>query len=118
MQIFLAGLAISLAISLAGCTYGGGKQVAPAEIAGFQEGIATPSDVIAQLGRPTTDMQDSVGGRTLGYARVASNVNGAAFVPIIGLFAGRTTGEYHAVIFMFGPDARLKSMRTIDSQSP
>jgi hypothetical protein len=87
-------------LALGACGHSGGKMVTDAQVDAFVDGRTTISEVIGALGPPTTDVQ-STEGRTLGYSFSSTHLNGATYVPIVGMFAGGASGQSRTVIFQF-----------------
>jgi hypothetical protein len=60
----------ALAVLISGCAVVGtsGVQIKPEQLAGFQKGVTSESDVIQALGKPTSLMTSSDGTKTLSYS--------------------------------------------------
>jgi outer membrane protein assembly factor BamE (lipoprotein component of BamABCDE complex) len=80
----LLGLTLFL---LAGCASAGTKidQSATAKI---QKGMTTKEQVIALLGAPMSDALVGDGREMMMWSYAQTQVRGATFIPVIGLFAG------------------------------
>lgn len=59
----------ALLVTLTGC-YSVGAQVNEGQLAGFEKGKTTYSQVVAQLGPPTSERVSSEGGRTVSWTYV------------------------------------------------
>lgn len=97
-----------------------GQKYAPitAEAAAqFKVGTASIQDVQAAFGKPSTITRQSNGSVMIFYSTVRAHVKAATFVPVVGLFAGGSTGEVSVISFTFGPDGILRSSSAIDSRS-
>lgn len=104
------------ALIIASCTHGGGTMITDAQIDAFQDGHTTAADVVRALGPPTTDVRDSTGLHILGYSAVRSQVSGATFVPIVGMFAGGASGQTRTVMFTFDKTDTLTKHTVLSSQ--
>lgn len=70
----------------AGCA-SSGVQISEKAATQFKEGQTTEQQVIDALGKPSTILI-SGGKKTLAYTGVQYQIQGASFIPIVGLFAG------------------------------
>ncbi len=88
------------------------KPVTADDVAQFKVGVATEADVIGKLGKPMMVGTNTEGTTVVTYGSTHARPKAATFVPIVGLFAGGTTGETTAIVFTFGPDGLLKNATT------
>jgi hypothetical protein len=107
---------VILVAALAGCAYGGGRKVSDVEVDSFTDGTSTVADVIGTLGPPMTETRDSSGLRVLSYSYVRSQINGAAFIPIVGMFAMHPTSEMRFVTFIFDGAGKMTKHSVTSSQ--
>ena len=92
-----AALLSIAAISLSACGASAGRAVDKSRVATYQKGITPCSQIRADLGQPLETATDVDGSKLLTYGKSETTVNGATFVPIVGLFAGGTQTEYDFV---------------------
>jgi outer membrane protein assembly factor BamE (lipoprotein component of BamABCDE complex) len=95
LLIYVTGCGI-----LAGCSSHAGKQISATAVDQFVKGKTTKADVLVALGPPQGNFQTSEG-EALHYVFVRSGINGAAFVPIVGIFATKVTNETEMVTLNF-----------------
>lgn len=84
------------------------------QLAAFQVGVTTIADVTAALGKPMMIMTAS-GQTIVSYSSIHASVKAETFIPIVGLFAGGGRSNMSSATFIFGPDGKLIS--TITHQS-
>ncbi len=113
MRVFR--VVVLIALIATACARGGGTRVTDDQLSGFVDGRTTAAEVIAALGPPTSDVRDSTGLRVLGYSFIGSRVNGAAFIPVVGPFAARASGEIRTVTFTFDGAGILTKHTVIES---
>lgn len=112
MKLFLAMIA---AIAMAGCSTTG-VEVRQEQLAQFQKGVSTEADVVAALGKPNAVRTSSDGSKSLVYAYARSQVRGATFIPVVGLFAGGADVHGTSTVFEFDAAGKLVSHETTESQ--
>jgi outer membrane protein assembly factor BamE (lipoprotein component of BamABCDE complex) len=110
-RIFAATLC---ALSLVGCVSSGTK-VTPEQVAQFQQGKTTLSEVVATLGAPNSTTNLGNGQTILVYVHISSQANAATYVPVVGLLAGGATGTSNTATFTF--DSRGILISSGSSQS-
>ena len=93
-----------------------GTRVTPEQLTSFKEGVATEPDVTKVFGKPQSVSTSSDGTRILVFAYMNYQVNGATFIPIVGLVAGGSTMNLNTTVFNFGADGKMISYRTTESQ--
>jgi len=103
------------ALALAGCVASGVK-VDEKQLSGFQKGKTTYSDVIAQLGTPTSSTLRSDGVRTVAYSYVQAQARPESFIPIVGAFAGGADSRASFVVLVFDADGVLTSFTSSTAQ--
>jgi hypothetical protein len=86
--------------ALAGCA-ASGVQVSEQQAQSFQVGKSTYSDVVSQLGEPTTSTVDSKGARIAVYNYSAVQSRPQNFIPYIGPFVSGYDTKSSAVSFTF-----------------
>ena len=107
-------LTIVLAASLAGCATSG-TQISANQMATMEKGKTTYPEVIARLGKPMVDTISGDGGRVTIYSFSKSQIKGATFIPIVGLFAGGMKVEGNVVTFTFDANGVLKDYTSSDT---
>jgi hypothetical protein len=85
MRAILLGVAL---LALAEPVIAHPKDVSPAALAAFKPGVTTYADVIATLGKPTSESFDSSGTHTIAYSMSRTHIKAPTFIPYVGLFAG------------------------------
>ena len=106
-------IAVCTALLLAACS-SAGTDVTQAQTDGFVKGQTTKAQVIAQLGPPQTDTTFGDVDR-VSYLHMKMSVNGATFIPIVGLFAGGGKSNTHNVTFTFTRQGLLQEIDTADT---
>jgi len=90
-------LPIVLAAALAACGASAGREVDKSKVAAYQKGVTSCSQIRTDLGQPLETATDVDGSKQLTYGKTETTLNGATFVPIVGLFAGGAETEYDFV---------------------
>jgi cytochrome oxidase Cu insertion factor (SCO1/SenC/PrrC family) len=103
-----------MAALLAGCA-AAGVQVSDQQAQSFQVGRATYTEVVAQLGQPTTVTTSTNGRRVAVYSYAAMSARLQNFIPYIGPFVAGYDTKSSAVVFTF--DARGVLRETSSTQS-
>ncbi len=83
------------------------KQVDPAQITQFQNGVSTVADVQAKLGEPQQSAQKPEGGTTLTYIYRNASSNSASYVPFVRWGAGEVAVKTTDVVFEFDSAGRM-----------
>jgi outer membrane protein assembly factor BamE (lipoprotein component of BamABCDE complex) len=110
-----SGIAAAIAASLlVGCA-ASGVQVSEQQAQSFQVGRSTYSDVLSQLGDPTTSTVDSKGTRIAVYSYAAVQSRPQNFIPYIGPLVSGYDTKSSAVTFTF--DQRGVLTNTSSTQS-
>lgn len=101
-----------MAVSSTSCsTVGNPKIEQPAEVAAqIQPGKTTKSEVRALAGEPSKTEFSDTGDETWEYTLMKSQVRGASFIPVIGLFAGGADVQTYSLTVRFRPDGVVKSV--------
>ncbi len=115
MRLAAAALMACLGLGAAGCA-STGVRVTDDQLAGLHKGETTVDQAVAALGAPTTRMQMPDGRVSLHYVYAESKVHAATFIPIVGAFAGGSDTKSSLAILQFGPDGKLLSVTTSQSQ--
>jgi hypothetical protein len=105
----VAALAGSSLLLMAGAR---GTEVSQAQIAQFQPGVATLSDVEAKLGAPTKTGPSSGGGTAVDYILLDETPNAASAVPFARLAAGAMNLHESRVEFQFDASSHLVAVAT------
>ena len=107
----------ALLVTLTGC-YSVGAQVNEDQLAGFEKGRTTYSDIVSQLGPPTSQSVNSEGGRTASwlYAEVMKS-RPESFIPLIGPFIGGADMKSNMVTMSFDGQGVLKNFNSSSSTS-
>jgi hypothetical protein len=93
------------------------KEISGEALAALKPGVATYPDVVAALGRPSSETFDSSGVRTIAYSTTRMHIKAATFIPYVGLFAGGATSDVSVVTLSFGADGRLLNYQSATSQT-
>jgi hypothetical protein len=100
--------ALILILMLSSCATVG-KEVSRDQTKGFQEGVTTTDDVIAQLGQPTL-VTHSTGRTVLVYSFTHAQPRPESFIPIVGLLAGGADVRSSSATFVFDKDGKLERL--------
>jgi hypothetical protein len=100
---------------LAGCMSAGVK-VDEKNLAAFEKGKTTYSEVIAGLGQPTTSTLMPDGRRMLMYSWVQARARPQNFIPLVGAFVGGADSRSSSVIIWISTDGRLENYSASQSQ--
>jgi hypothetical protein len=87
-------------LAISACNSSGTK-VTEQQAAQFTPGKTTQADVIAALGQPNQNMRNADGSSTITYFHMATAVNAASFIPVVGMFAGGISSSNDSVVFSF-----------------
>jgi len=96
-QALALALLMSLTAWLSACGASSGREVDKSKVATYQKGVTPCSQIRADLGQPLETATDVDGSKQLTYGKTETTVNGATFVPIVGLFAGGAETDYDFV---------------------
>lgn len=111
-----AALALAaLLVTLTGC-YSVGAQVNEGQLAGFEKGKTTYSQVVAQLGPPTSEQVSSEGGRTVSWTYVQIKTRPESFIPLVGPFIGGADMKSNMVTMLFDGRGVLQNFSSSSSQ--
>lgn len=80
-------LALISLLFLAGCMSVGNK-INHEYANNIQKGVTTEQEVLTNMGPPMSTAINSDGLKILTYMHVKTDVHGATFIPIVGMFAG------------------------------
>ena len=100
---------------LTGCVSAGVK-VDENNLAAFEKGKTTYSEVITGLGQPTTNTMLPDGRRMLMYSWVEARARPENFIPLVGPFVGGADSRSSNVIIWIGTDGKLESYSASQSQ--
>lgn len=109
LLVLLAGL------MLAGCV-SAGVRVDEKNLAAFEKGKTTYTEVIAGLGQPTTNTLMPDGRRMLMYTWVDARARPQNFVPLVGALMGGADTRSSSAIVWIGKDGTLESFSASQSQ--
>jgi hypothetical protein len=96
-QLTPPALLLALAAALAACGASAGREVDKSKVATYQKGVTSCSQIRADLGQPLETSTDVDGAKQLTYGKTETTLNGATFVPIVGIFAGGAETDYDFV---------------------
>jgi hypothetical protein len=96
MKRMLLGIVV---LVLTACATQTGTQVTQQHSTQFERGKTTEAQIVAAMGKPTTRMAMSDGTIMLIYAGTHTDINGATFIPVIGLFAGGARTQNSSVVY-------------------
>ena len=105
----------ALLVTLTGC-YSVGAQVNEGQLAGFEKGKTTYSQVVAQLGPPTSEQVSSEGGRTVSWTYVQIKTRPESFIPLVGPFIGGADMKSNMVTMRFDGQGVLQNFSSSSSQ--
>lgn len=83
----------------------------------YQIGVTTLSDITAKLGKPNSMTTISDGSTIAVFTTTRTRVKGASYMPIVGLFASGAKTRVSMRMFTFGPDGRLKTFTSTDTNA-
>jgi hypothetical protein len=108
--ITLAGLLV-----LAACV-SSGVRVDEENLAAFEKGTTTYSEVITRLGQPTTNALMPDGRRMLMYTWVQARARPQNFIPIVGAFMGGADSRSSSVVIWINAVGKLEGYSASQSQ--
>lgn len=111
----ILGAAMALAM-LAGCV-SSGTRTDPRVVSSFRKGVTTISQAEAQLGQPNNVIRNADGSTVLQYIYVHAAANGASYIPVVGLFAGKTHSNTVTTTVNFDARGLYESATTSHGQS-
>ena len=114
MKIILSILALFAAVSISGCASSGTK-VDQSALTDFKAGVTTKAEVVQRLGPPQSSSASSDGTQVVSYFFTETSVNGATFIPVVGLFAGGSKGTASITTFIFDKNGVMKSFSNTNS---
>lgn len=82
------------------------------KVAKFEKGKTTYSDVVRELGQPVTLVGNDNDTKTATYSNITGGLNAAAYIPIVGLFAGKVTVKGSGATLIFDKKDVLISKTT------
>ena len=100
---------LALLMLLAACASGGTK-VDPSQMAQFQRGKTTQTDVVTSLGDPTTTENRDDGTTVLSYMYTSTKARPESFIPIAGAFIGGADTKNSTATFTFNKKHVLTNM--------
>ncbi|MBP6013481.1 MAG: hypothetical protein KBA31_14745 [Alphaproteobacteria bacterium] len=106
---------LPLALAISGCT-STGVQVDESALTSFEKGTTTISDVIARLGKPTSNILLNTGQRIIGYTYIQAQARPESFIPIIGPLVGGADSHFSNVSLTFDQNGVLQSYASTQSQ--
>lgn len=105
-----------LLAALAGCVTTG-TEVKPDQMGAFRKGETTADQVVAALGKPTTDIVSSDGTRTIAYGFAATTVRPETLIPFIGPLVGGADSRSGSVLFRFNKAGKLEEYQSMQNQA-
>lgn len=108
MKILSIALALLATALLFGCASVGTK-VDPKVVQAFQPGVTTIQQAELKLGKPNLVTHNADGSTTLEYTYAHAKANGASYIPVVGLFAGKTITDSTTASLKFDPNGRYVS---------
>jgi len=109
-------LPILFAALLCGCASYGHK-LDPTQIQKIKKGVSTQAEVVALVGSPDQTLSTGDGKTIFEYIYAHSSVNGATYVPVVGLFAGGAATQSQMLLVTFGPDGLVSDMMSSSGAS-
>ena len=98
--------AMAAILLLAGCATTG-TRVDDAAVDKFTPGVTTEADVTKALGAPQYRSRNSDGTTMVMYNYAHTQVKGATFIPVVGLFAGGVKADMTNARFTFDANGKL-----------
>lgn len=109
MRYIVWVLVFGLLLAALGCSSIGTEQLSqPGVMATIQPGKSM-AEIKAILGEPESKTP-LPGGEIWSYSYGECQVKGSTFIPIVGLFAGGSTGKMRKVNILFGEDGTVKKV--------
>jgi hypothetical protein len=99
-------LAFLLTFIIVGCSSYGSK-IDRNYATSIKKGVTTETQVVRQIGSPTSIGLSANGQKTLTYMHVASQVKASTFIPIVGLFAGGADTQTTMLIITIDQDTGI-----------
>jgi len=109
-------LAIFIFIFLISCVTSGVK-VSYDKLSSFKIGTTTESQILNDLGQPTSSVFKTGGIKIYTYTYVSYQSNAASFIPIVGLLAGGADVETSSVTFTFNEGGILQDIQQVNMNS-
>lgn len=106
--------AVVVLITLAGCAASGVK-VSDDQLSSLVKGQTLRAEVLAKVGKPTTQIRSSDGTATVLYNFAEYRTRPATFIPIVGIFAGGSDIHTSSATFRFDANDRLMEYTTAQS---
>lgn len=104
-------IACAAVVLMAGCASVGTK-VNPNTVAAFKPGVTTIQQAEAKLGEPNNIVHNADGSTLLQYTYAHAKANGASYIPVVGLFAGKTITDSTTASLKFDKNGRYVSHTT------
>jgi hypothetical protein len=108
MKLFILLL---LSTILTGCM-SMGTQVSDTQMSTLQKGVTTEAEVTTRLGKPNGIVKSSAGNTSYIYTFSKSSPDAASFIPVVGIFAGKTTSTTTTVTLNFNQAGILQDYTT------
>lgn len=106
-----------VALLVAACGSSGGTKVDQNQVAQFQRGVTTYDQVVSAFGQPQVVSKTADGHTVIAYAYTQTQVRGATFIPVVGLFAGGADANQQSESFTFDKNGILQDYTTMQSQA-
>jgi outer membrane protein assembly factor BamE (lipoprotein component of BamABCDE complex) len=110
----MRAIVIAAMLALAGCATSGTK-ISEGQMATMEKGKTTYAEVIARLGAPMMATKAGDGTQMAVYSFSKSQIAGATFIPVVGMFAGGMKMDGNVVTFTFDQAGVLKDYTTSTS---
>jgi outer membrane protein assembly factor BamE (lipoprotein component of BamABCDE complex) len=103
--------ALLAVVVMAGCSSVGNREIADdSRIAKIEKGKSTKADVEALVGKPTTvDFTDGGLEKWL-YVYTTSQMRGASFIPVVGIFAGGSDINSDTLTVLFSKEGIVENV--------
>jgi hypothetical protein len=89
-----------------------GTQVSDTQMSTLQKGVTTEAEVTTRLGKPNGIVKSSAGNTSYIYTFSKSSPDAASFIPVVGIFAGKTTSTTTTVTLNFNQAGILQDYTT------
>lgn len=104
-------LAFTLWFGLSGCSTVGNKQILNQNlISQIKPGESSKADVQRLIGEPTKQNYLDSGDTVWEYDLTQSQIRGASFIPVVGLFAGGANIQVHTLTIRFDKRGIVKDL--------
>lgn len=94
-----------------------GRQIDQGKITDIKKGQTTEADLVQMFGPPNHRTVSSEGNTTLMWMYHETQIKGATFIPIAGLFAGGADTKSQSLTVTLGPDGKVTQFQSSGGSS-